>query len=579
MAPRLGTSAREHLSSISGRLPTVLPGAQRTPRSRRSPAQSGPSTVFHHRRCSPALGAPCYAAAGPEEGPELETTIHHRSTQRRRWQLTAAAAGALGVVAALLTMPPTADAALPPTTGEWTTKFSDDFTGQAGQLPSAQRWKLALGHNYPGGATNWGTGEIQKYTNSPNNVQLDGAGNLKITPTYNATKNTWSSARVESIAEDFQPPQGGSMKVSARIKLPDVMGKDGINLGKGYWPAFWMLGAPFRHESTYFGETYAPYTSWPMSGEFDILETILNGPTSSSPTDWGKGVTSTMHCGWLEFPGTNTVDPSGGPCHEYNGITSRHQTESYLWDTFHTYSMIWDRSGPIEKVSWYLDDDPAPILTLTPDSIGDPGTHATKQQIWDNATKHGFFLLLNVAIGGAFPSSASDGGPDATTQPGHSMLVDYVAVYTKSGSGTPTTSPSGGSSADAYSQIEAESFSAKYGNQNVRATTDISGGQEVVGLSNGEWLRYSGIKFSATPATQFKARVSSNAPAGVSGLVQVRLDSPTGRVVSEFEIAAQAWQTVSVNMDAVTGDHDVYLTFSSGQPSDFVSLNWFQFAH
>jgi hypothetical protein len=28
----------------------------------------------------------------------------------------------------------------------------------------------------------------------------------------------------------------------------------------------------------------------------------------------------------------------------------------------------------------------------------------------------------------------------------------------------------------------------------------------------------------------------------------------------------------------VTGVHDVYLTFTSGQPADYVNLNWFTFA-
>jgi hypothetical protein len=38
------------------------------------------------------------------------------------------------------------------------------------------------------------------------------------------------------------------------------------------------------------------------------------------------------------------------------------------------------------------------------------------------------FVILNVAIGGAFPN-AFGGGPVEATQPGVPMLVDYVAVY------------------------------------------------------------------------------------------------------------------------------------------------------
>lgn len=32
-------------------------------------------------------------------------------------------------------------------------------------------------------------------------------------------------------------------------------------------------------------------------------------------------------------------------------------------------------------------------------------------------------------------------------------------------------------------------------------------------------------------------------------------------------------------MSAVTGTHNVYLTFTSGQSADFVNVNWFNFGH
>jgi Carbohydrate binding module (family 6) len=41
----------------------------------------------------------------------------------------------------------------------------------------------------------------------------------------------------------------------------------------------------------------------------------------------------------------------------------------------------------------------------------------------------------------------------------------------------------------------------------------------------------------------------------------------------------QSWRTVPANISAVTGVHDVFLTFSSGQPADFVNVNWFTFGH
>jgi hypothetical protein len=36
---------------------------------------------------------------------------------------------------------------------------------------------------------------------------------------------------------------------------------------------------------------------------------------------------------------------------------------------------------------------------------------------------------------------------------------------------------------------------------------------------------------------------------------------------------------VPANISGVTGVHDVYVTFTSGQPADFVNVDWLTFAH
>jgi hypothetical protein len=81
---------------------------------------------------------------------------------------------------------------------------------------------------------------------------------------------------------------------------------------------------------------------------------------------------------------------------------------------------------------------------------------------------------------------------------------------------------------------------------------------------------------------RFIARVSSGAAGGVSGQVQVSIDSPTATPVASFSIQNtggwQSWTTVSANMSSIVmGIHAVYLTFASGQPADFVNVNWFTF--
>jgi hypothetical protein len=143
---------------------------------------------------------------------------------------------------------------------------------------------------------------------------------------------------------------------------------------------------------------------------------------------------------------------------------------------------------------------------------------------------------------------------------------------------TPTPSP--GNGRNAFGTIEAESFDAQSGVA-VQSTTDSGGGQNLAAINNGDYAVYRGVTFGTATATQFKARVASGAGAGISGLVQVRLDSATAAVIGSFAIGNtggwQSWQTVPTNISGVTGTHDVYLTFSSGQPADFVNLNWFTF--
>jgi hypothetical protein len=132
----------------------------------------------------------------------------------------------------------------------------------------------------------------------------------------------------------------------------------------------------------------------------------------------------------------------------------------------------------------------------------------------------------------------------------------------------------------AYSTIQAESYNSNNGTQ-TETTTDTGGGEDVGWIDNGCWLAYDNVEFGSSGATQFVARVASGAAAGISGLVQVALDSPTAAPVGGFAVGNtggwQSWETVPANISTITGTHTVYLVFSSGQPADFVNVNWFTF--
>ncbi|MET8946454.1 glycoside hydrolase family 16 protein [Streptomyces sp. NPDC004542] len=445
--------------------------------------------------------------------------------------------GTLGLAAAAATaaaLPASASAPTPPS--GWTQVFLDDFNGAAGTGVNTSAWQYDTGTAYPGGAANWGTGEVETMTSSTSNVSLDGNGNLLITPRRDSSGN-WTSGRIETTRTDFQPPAGGKLRVESRIQLPDVTGA----AAKGYWPAFWMLGAPYRGN----------YQNWPGVGELDVMENVqgLN-------TDW-----ATMHCG------TNP----GGPCNETSGIGGNTSCSGTTCQAgFHTYAMEWDRSTSPEEIRFYLDG--VNFHTVRADQV-DAAT-------WADATNHGFFIILNVAMGGGFPA-AFGGGPDSGTEPGHPMVVDYVQVLQSTGGGSGTTPPPSGNR-NAYSTIQAESYDSQSGTA-TETTSDTGGGQDLGYLANGDWALYKGVNFGSTAARQFYARVASGAASGVSGLVEVRLDSRANSPVGSFAVSGtggwQNWQTVPANMASVTGTHDVYLTFTSGQSSDFVNVNWFDFGH
>jgi hypothetical protein len=478
----------------------------------------------------------------------IQHAMAGRTTQAtRRRRFLAAAAGILPVAAILILAPMGANATVPAPPAGWTTVFSDDFTGAANTAPSSANWIYDLGTSYAGGAANWGTGEVESNTNSTANVYLDGSGHLVIKP-IKAANGTWTSGRIETARTDFAAPAGGQMEITASIEQPNP------GTGVGYWPAFWAMGAAARGVGA---------TNWPSIGELDTMEDV-NALSE---------VSHTFHCG---------VDP-GGPCNETTGIGSGLLGCSGCQTGYHTYSVIVDRTNTsAEQLRFYTDG--ALQLTVNESQVG--------TSTWQAAVDHGFFAILNVAIGGAYPNAICGcTSPSSATSSGAGMSVDYVQVMTTGGGGTtpsptpsPTTSPTGGGGGGgtgATGTIQAEAYSAQSGTQ-TETTTDTGGGQDVGYIANGDWLQYNNINFGSTPLTQFKARVASGAAGGVSGLIEVHLDSLSNPSIGSFALSNtggwQTWTTVPANITGTTGTHTVFLKFVSGQPADFVNVNWFTFA-
>ncbi|WP_433202648.1 family 20 glycosylhydrolase [Dactylosporangium sp. CS-047395] len=129
----------------------------------------------------------------------------------------------------------------------------------------------------------------------------------------------------------------------------------------------------------------------------------------------------------------------------------------------------------------------------------------------------------------------------------------------------------------AYSQIQAESYSAQSGTQ-TETTTDTGGGQNVGYIAPGDTLAYDLDFGSSSPAT-VTTRLASGAG---SGTIQYRLDSATGPVIASAPVTStggwQTWTSTTTNLSgSATGVHRLYLTFTGSAGVDFVNLNWLQF--
>ncbi len=361
--------------------------------------------------------------------------------RRSRFILAAVAASALaiaGLSAAVTVAPSAAHAAVPAPPAGFSLTWSDDFSGAAGTGVPTDTWKYDTG---PG--SSFGTGEIETMTNSTANVYEDGAGHLVLKALHSGSDpgSGWTSGRIETQAATFGAPAGGVVRMEASIQQPNLTTANGA----GYWPAFWMLGSTLRSG-----------TSWPTSGEVDILEDI-NARSS---------VFGTLHCG------TNP----GGPCNESTGIGSGEHACPGCQTGYHDYAVEIDRSTSPEQIRWYLDG--SLYFTVRANQVD-----ATT---WANAVDHPFFIIFDLAMGGGFPN-AFGGGPNAATASGGTLNVDWVAVYNKGPGGG--GGGGGGGTDIAQGKTTTASSTENAGTPATAATDGDSGTRWSSAFSDPQWLQ------------------------------------------------------------------------------------------
>jgi len=254
----------------------------------------------------------------------------------------------------------------PPSIAGWTAVWNDEFNAPDGSGPDQSKWNLETTGN------GFGNQELEYYTSRPQNAEIQN-GNLVITALKenytgpDLVVRDYTSARLNT-ANKFHQANG---RFEARIKIP---------YGQGMWPAFWLLGTDSCDQG------------WPACGEIDIMENIGREP-------------ATVH-GTIHGPGYSGEKGIGSPFSYSDGRR--------FADDFHIYAVEWSPN----EIKFFVDDNL--YATRTPADLP-----AGAKWVYD----HPFFVILNLAVGGAWP-----GNPDGSTTFPQRMLVDYVRVYKRSGS-------------------------------------------------------------------------------------------------------------------------------------------------
>jgi beta-glucanase (GH16 family) len=238
--------------------------------------------------------------------------------------------------------------------------WSDEFEGTA---VNTAKWNFEIGN----GTNGWGNNENEYYTNRKENANVVD-GNLVIT----AIKESYSGYQYTS-ARMTTKNKGYWLygRIEMRAKLP---------LGKGTWPAFWMM----PQKSTY-GTNY-----WPDNGEIDIMEYVGYQPGV---------IHGTVH--------TNKNNGASG--------ISKTTTSAGIENDFHIYAVEWDT----DTIKWFVDSK----------MYGYYPRLGKDWQYWPFNKE--FFVILNFAVGGNWGGSQ---GIDDTVFP-QTYEIDYVRVYQKKSTG------------------------------------------------------------------------------------------------------------------------------------------------
>ena len=264
--------------------------------------------------------------------------------------------------------------------------WSDEFDGDS---INSDNWSFDIGN----GDNGWGNGELQYYREDNASVEdglliIEAQKHVPPIDLPQKTGNRFTSSKLISIDKvEFK---------YGRVDIRAVVAE-----GQGMWSAGWMLGANWSE------------IGWPYAGEIDIFDTI-GGSASKHGSNQEGMIVNNMY--W-NSTGPDPSEPLRAQGINNNGnaeyrINTSNEGETFS-NRFHVFSLIWDEDSIKFEVDGVNTNNDVALVGALAQTYRNP-----------------FFLILNVAIGGAWPKS-----PDGTTDFPDGMLVDYVRVYQRDSDG------------------------------------------------------------------------------------------------------------------------------------------------
>mgnify|MGYP000687811603 CR=1 FL=1 len=288
------------------------------------------------------------------------------------------------VTSGIVFTPSNADASVNSNQGSnsWKLVWSDEFDQTVGQAPDTSVWNYDIGH----GSNGWGNNELQRYTDSTNNVYIadlssDSGSSDGRALAIKAQKegSEYTSGRIQT--QNKQYCKFGRIETKLRVENGSQ---------SGVWPAFWMLGQNYNASGNNWNGAYGA-SPWPSCGEIDIME-HRNAETQVIGTlHWNPSTTNYEHV----YAGSETTKSFGA----IDTI-----------ENWHTYAIEWYE----DCMKWYVDGICYQTMNIS------------SEQMDEFQREH--FIILNLALGSnsspfTLNQTVSANFTNAT------MYVDYVRVF------------------------------------------------------------------------------------------------------------------------------------------------------